>query len=114
MGDVVVVADLFSIQFAAVLLDSGRDTGGGYKLGARAIIVVATGLRVLSSRLLSAMAYFAENKAAASKAISGFGMCIDFRAIASIACVYANTVYYRRSGKGDCCLRCSVSFAISS
>ena len=72
------------------------------------------GLRFLSRGELLALADLNENEAAASKTISGFRMGIDFRAIASIACVYANTAHYRRSGKGDCCLRCSVSFAISS
>ena len=101
MGDVVVVADLFSIQFAAILLDSGRDTGGGCGLGARAIVVVATGLRILSSRLLSAMACFAENKAAARKAISGFGMCIDLRSTALVACACANAERNNRRGQWD-------------
>ena len=101
MGDVVVVADLLSIQFAAVLLDSCRDTGGGYRLGARAIIVVANGLRVLSSRLLATMACFAKNKAAASKAISGFGMCIDLRSTALVACARANAERNNRRGQWD-------------
>ena len=113
MGDVVVVADLLSIQFAAVLLDSVECANGQRGLGSRAINAMLIGLRFLSRGDLLALADLSENEAAASKAISGFGMCIDLRAIARISCVHTNTACYKRSGKWDCCLRCIVSFAIS-
>jgi hypothetical protein len=114
MGDVVIVVDLFSIQFATVLLDTGAYANSQCGLGGGKINAVLIGLRFLFRGELLALANLKENETAASKTISGFRIGIDFRAIASIACVYANTAYYRRSGKVDCCLRCSVSFAIGS